>query len=79
MLCYAAYDVRSIDELSGRTTGRLGYIRPDTAYAIGGKEDGTMILYHLRIHHRTQALRSDDYGPAGAAGAWAMPQHPQGP
>ncbi len=33
---FAAYDVRSIDELSGRTTGRLGCIRPDTAHAIGG-------------------------------------------
>ena len=25
-----------LDELSGRTMGRLGYIRPATAYAIGG-------------------------------------------
>ena len=25
-----------LDELWGRTTGRLGYIRPATAYAIGG-------------------------------------------
>jgi hypothetical protein len=36
LLCFAAYDVRSIDELSGRTTGRLGDIRPDTCHAIGG-------------------------------------------
>ncbi len=35
-MCFAAYDVRSTDELSGCTMGRLGYIRPDTAYAIGG-------------------------------------------
>ena len=34
--CFAAYCARSIDELSGRTTGRLGYDRPDSAYAIGG-------------------------------------------
>ncbi len=33
---FTAYDVRRIDELSGRTTGRLGDIRPDTANAIGG-------------------------------------------
>ena len=35
-LCFAAYHARSIDELSGRTTGLLGYIRPDLAHAIGG-------------------------------------------
>ncbi len=34
--CFAAYYARSIDELPGRTTGRLGYDRPDSAYAIGG-------------------------------------------
>ncbi len=34
--CFATYDVRSIDELSGRNTGRLRYVRPDTAHAIGG-------------------------------------------
>ncbi len=35
-ICFAAHDVRSIDELSGRPTGRLGYIGPTTAQAIGG-------------------------------------------
>ncbi len=34
--CFAAYYARSIDRLSGRTTGQLGYDRPDSAYAIGG-------------------------------------------
>ena len=34
--CFATYYARSMDELSGRTTGRLGYDRPDSAYAIGG-------------------------------------------
>ncbi len=34
--CFTAYYARSIDELSRRTTGRLGYDRPDSAYAIGG-------------------------------------------
>jgi hypothetical protein len=34
----------------------------------------------LRIlRHRTQALLSEDYGPAGVAGAWATPPHPPGP
>ncbi len=34
--CFTAYYTRSIDKLSGRTTGRLGYDRPDSAYAIRG-------------------------------------------
>jgi hypothetical protein len=33
---FNAYYTRSVDELSGRTTGRLGHDRPDSAYAIGG-------------------------------------------
>ncbi len=33
---FAVYYVRSILELLGRTAGRLGYIRPDSAHAIGG-------------------------------------------
>jgi hypothetical protein len=27
---------KELDELSGRTTGRLGYVRPNSAYVIGG-------------------------------------------
>jgi hypothetical protein len=70
---------RSIDELSGRTTGRLGYIRPNYAYAIGGTA-GTTILLHLRICLRTdQATASGDYGQDGAAGVWAPPPNPPGP
>jgi hypothetical protein len=34
--CIAAYNVRSVDKLSGRTTGRLGGNRQDTAHTIGG-------------------------------------------
>jgi hypothetical protein len=34
--CFAANNVRSVDKLSGRTTDRLGDIRPDTAHTIGG-------------------------------------------
>ena len=33
--CFAANNVRSVDKLSGRTTDRLGDIRPDTAHTIG--------------------------------------------
>jgi hypothetical protein len=78
--CFAAYEVRSIDKLSARTTGRLGDIRPDTAHAI--KETAKLALRYstyLRNIRRTQALLSDDYGPAGAAGARAMPTHPPEP
>ena len=34
--CFAAYNVRSVDKLSGRTTDWFGDIRPDTAHSIGG-------------------------------------------
>jgi hypothetical protein len=71
--CFAAYDVMSIDELSERTTGRLGDIRPDTTHAIGGTAEP-----RLRILRRAQALLIDDCGPAGAAVVWATP-HPPGP
>ena len=36
ILKIATYYARSMDELSGHTTGRIGYDRPDSAYAIGG-------------------------------------------
>jgi hypothetical protein len=44
---FAAYDVRRIDELSGRTTGRLGDIRPDIGqrYRRDGRA-GTTILHY---------------------------------
>ncbi len=72
-VCFAVYDVRSIDELLEHTTGRFGDIRPDTNHAIGGTAELTLLQYsaNLRILRQTQALLSDDYGPAGAAGAWA--------
>ncbi len=35
-ICFAAHGGGSIDELSGRTTGRIGYIGPTTTHAIGG-------------------------------------------
>ncbi len=36
---FAAYYARSIDKLSGCITGRLGYDRSDSAYAIGGSAE----------------------------------------
>ena len=70
-----------LDELSGRTTGRLGDTWPTTACAIGGTAAGTTILYHLRICRRLHSssvmtvgrreLLEDGHRrrfPAGAAG-----------
>jgi hypothetical protein len=68
--CFAAYDVRSIDELSGRTTGRLGYIRQDKAQR--HRRDGKAVTRYsnnIRILRRTQALLSEDCWPAG--GCWS--------
>ncbi len=59
--CFAAYDLRSIGELSGRTTGRLRDISPEKAHATGWTAE-LALLYctNLRILRRTQALLSDD-------------------
>ncbi len=58
--CFASYCARSIDGLSGRTSGRLrlGYVRPHSAYAIGGT--AKLVL------HPTTGPRHfpGDYGPA---------------
>ena len=67
-------------ELSGRTTGRLGYTWPTTAYAIGGT--ATLALRYSIISASTAAplvLLSDDCGPPGAVGGWAPPPLPPGP
>jgi hypothetical protein len=40
---------------------------------------GTLISAFYAGGGQTQALFSDDYGPDGAAGAWATPPHPPGP
>jgi len=69
--CFAAHGGGSIDELSGRTTGRLGYIRPTTAHAIGGTAELALrYSYHLHLPPGRAASRSD-YGPDGAAGVWS--------
>jgi hypothetical protein len=82
---FAAYYARSIDELSGRTTGRLGYDRPDSAYAMIPSEgrqswhyDTPSLQLVSASNDQTKTLISD-YGPAGAAGARATPQHPPEP
>ncbi len=76
--CFTAYYIRSIDELSGRTKGQLGDIRPDTPNSIGGTAK-LALLYstNLCILIQTQALLSDDYRQVWA-GALAVQQHLQG-
>ncbi len=63
--------------------GQHGYIRSATAHAIGGTAKlalrlGYSIILHLPPDPLTTRYKSDDYGPDGAAGAWATPQHLQG-
>ena len=61
--CFAAHGGGSIDELSGRTTGRLGYIRPTTAHAIGGTAELALrYSYHLRIFRRAEPLQGATMG-----------------
>ncbi len=63
--CFAAYYTRSMDELSGprHRDGRAG---------------STILQLVSAFYDRNKALISD-YGPDGAAGAWATPPHPPGP
>ncbi len=78
--CYAAYDVRSVIELSGRTAGRLGDIRPDTAHSIKGTAE--LALRHSIIPAFAAGPKQHSVmtnGRQGAAGAWSTPPHPPGP
>ncbi len=43
-----------------------------------GRAGTTILQLVSALYYWTQALLSD-YGPAGAAGAWATPPHPPGP
>ncbi len=52
--CFAAYYARSKDELSGRTTGRLGNDRPHSAYAIGGTAELALQNSNLSPHPTTR-------------------------
>jgi hypothetical protein len=54
--CFAAYYAKSRDELSGRTTGRLGHGRPDSAYAIGGTAE-LALRYSNQSPHPTTGPR----------------------
>ena len=65
--CFAAYDIRSIDQLSGHTTGRLGYIRP--SHWRNSKAD-TKTLHYLRIYRRTKLLQVATTGRTGLLERW---------
>ncbi len=69
-LCLAAYYARSIDELSGRTTGRLGYVRPNSAYVIGGTAE-LALRYSNQCPHPTTGPRHFRV-TTGQPGCWSM-------
>jgi hypothetical protein len=78
--CFAAHGGGSIDELSGRTTGRLGYIRPTTAHAIGGTAELALrYSYHLRIFRRAEPLQGATTGRTVLQEYGATPSYPPGP
>ncbi len=59
--------------------GRLGYIRPDTAHAIGGAAELSVALQCSIIPTFTAGPKHYSVmttGWQGAAGAWALSQHP---
>ncbi len=67
----------------GRTTGRLGYIRPTRIQAGYSPRHrrciaDTSMLHHLRNLRRAQVSLSADYGPAKASGAWGNTTAPAG-
>ena len=76
--CFAAYNVRSVDKLSGRTMGR----RPDTAHTIGGTtvvmtpgRQGAAGAWAMPLH--LQVTVNGDCEPAGAEYTAAEPPAPQ--
>ena len=78
--CFAAHGGGSIDELSGRTTGRLGYIRPTTAHAIGGTAELALrYSYHLCIFRRAEPLQGATTGRTVLQEYGATPSYPPGP
>jgi hypothetical protein len=73
--CFVAHYARSIDELSGRTTGRLGHIRQDTAHAIGGT--ARLVRYSIISTSPFRGLRAGRSYTASHAGpttATALPR-----
>ena len=80
--CFTAYNVRSVDKLSGRTTGRLGGNRQDTAHTIGGTtvvmtpgRQGAAGAWATQLH--LQVTVNGDCEPAGAEYTAAEPPAPQ--
>jgi len=80
--CFAAYNVRNVDKLSGRTTGRLGGNRQDTAHTIGGTtvvmtpgRPGAAGAWATQLH--LQVTVNGDCEPAGAEYTAAEPPAPQ--
>ena len=76
--CYAARDIGSIDEQSGRTTGRLGSTGLQAMPSEGRHRDS----WHSGanpppLSSPGRVTLSDDYGPGAAAGGWtSLPPPP---
>ncbi len=76
------HDVRTIDELSGRTTGRLGDIRLDTVHrdAIGGTAELALQYYTNLCTLRPDPSTTQWRLRAGrGAGGWTTSPHPSPP
>ncbi len=56
-MCYEVCDIRSIRELSGRTTGRFGCIVPVRQHHRRDCAAGTTRLYHLRTYRGTMPIQ----------------------
>ena len=70
-----------LDELSGRTTGRLGYTcRPEPTPSEGRQcwHNDALSLYHLRNRRRPHSSSGMTAGRRGSWG-WALPPLPPGP
>jgi hypothetical protein len=80
--CFAAYDLRrrSKDDALRTDSDTSGGIQPTPSEGGEGQQswhyDTPLIS---AFYDWTQAPLPSDYGPAGAAGAWATPPHPPGP
>ena len=73
--CYAASDIRSSGEQSGRTTGRLGSTGLQSVPSEGRHS------WHSGAHPPPpsspgRVTLSEDYGPGVAAGGWTSPPPP---
>ncbi len=73
--CCTVCGRRGIDELSGHTTGRLGYIGPATVYAFVGTAQLALRCSVIQATSAGPYRSTEDYGLGGAVGGWATPRY----